>query len=316
MGTAIAHVVGLNGFKVSLWNYSGDTEPLNQITHECENKKYLPGIKLSSNIKPECKILDALKGSRVIFYSLPSVFMPTLIEQSSSFVEKGAICVDVSKGIDGKSLSLIPSLMKKFLKNQKIAAISGPAIACDMASGQFTSMNIAAEDKKTVIQIKKVLENKNLKLIPIFDLIGMELCGSFKNVYAIAIGICDGLAMPMNTKSVLLVKALKELDRIVKKMGGKNGTAYELCGLGDLAGTAFCEKSRNRRFGELLASGLSASSALKKVGQIVEGLEAVKSLVSLTKKKKISAPFAGVVDKIIKNKIYPLDGIKQLLSYK
>ena len=314
MGTAIAHVVSSNGFKVSLWNFSGDVEPLKQITHECENKKYLPGIKLSSDIKPEREISVALRDSRVVFFTLPSAFMPSLIKQAKPFLANGAVCVDVSKGIDKESLSTIPLLMKKLLKRQKIAAISGPAIACDMASGQFTAMNIAAENKKTSDQVKKVLENKNLKLVPVSDLIGMELCGSFKNIYAIAVGICDGLNMPMNTKSVLLVKALRELDAIVKKLGGKNGTAYDLCGLGDLAGTAFCEKSRNRRFGEYLSSGQGKDAALLSVGQTVEGIEAVKSLLLLARKHKIKISLALTIDRIISGTLKPADGIRTILS--
>ena len=164
-----------------------------------------------------------------------------------------------------------------------------------MTERQFTAMNIAGKNKNAVKRVKDVMENHYTKLIVSDDIIGVEVGGSFKNVYAIAMGICDSLKYGLNTKAALIVSAIAEMAELIKAMGGKPYTAYELSGLGDLIGTALCEDSRNRRFGEYLGGGLKGKTALKKVGQTVEGVEAAKCLMALAEKYKIKLPFASVI---------------------
>lgn len=320
MGTAIAQVIAKNGFKVNLWNHEGDKLPLEQIIKYGENKKYFKGIKLSKNINPVFDLNDALSGSQIVFFVIPSNFMSDMVKRVIEFLPCGVVCVDASKGIDDKSLFIVTELMKRNIPKclqSKIVSISGPAIAHDMALGRFTAMNVASKNKQAINLVKKVMENKNLKLVPTDDLIGVELTGSFKNVYAIAMGICDGLKMPMNTKSALLVTALREISELVEKMGGKSQTVYDLAGLGDLVGTGLCEISRNRRFGEYLAEGLKKDDAIKKVGQVVEGVSAVKILIDLNKKYKVNMPFAKMVYEIvISNKPVKKQFLNFLENYK
>lgn len=317
MGTAVAHVIASNGYQVKLWNYEGDPAPLQQIAESRENKKYLPGIKLSANIIPEPNLPKALARADVVFYVLPSNFMEALIKRAAKYLKKNAISVDASKGLDEKSLSIIPEVFKKHVTcNNRLflASISGPAIAKDMAEGNFTAMSLAVKNLTAQKIIQTVMENKNLKLIPTQDFIGVEVAGSLKNVYAIALGLCDGLNYPMNTKAALLVTALNEIGRLVNKMGGQTDTVYGLAGLGDLVGTGLCASSRNRRFGEFLAGGLSNEEAIKKVGQIVEGINACKILMRLGKKFQVKLPFARMVYEIVWRNKKPAEKINQFLK--
>lgn len=317
MGTAIAQVIANNGYKIKLWNYEGDAEPLKQITQFGENKKYLPGIKLSKNISPEPNLANAISEADVVFYVLPSNFMEPLIKRATKYLAANTISVDASKGLDEKSLSIIPEVFKKHMNGKNrlfLASISGPAIAKDMAEGNFTAMSLAVKNTETQKIIQTIMENKNLKLIPTQDFIGVEVAGSLKNVYAIALGLCDGLKYPMNTKASLLVTALKEIGQLVNKMGGRSDTVYGLAGLGDLVGTGLCVASRNRRFGELLASGLNKEDSIKKVGQTVEGINACKVLMRLGIKFKIKLPFAQMVYEIVWQQKNPKEKIKKFLN--
>ena len=128
------------------------------------------------------------------------------------------------------------------------------------------------------------MNNNYLKLIPCNDIIGVEVGGSFKNVYTIAIGMCDGLGYGLNTKAALLTLAIKEMADLIQAMGGKRKTAYGLAGIGDLIGTSLCDDSRNRTFGEYLGKNIPKEQAIKKVKQVVEGIEATKCLIKLSKK--------------------------------
>jgi len=301
MGTAMAKVIGDNGHTVKLWNYEGDLEPLEQIKQHHENKKYLSGVILPKTVIPEPNLEKAVKEAKAVFFVLPSNFMATLAKRVGHLLSPKTICVDTSKGLEDKTMELIPNVIKKNIPlplRSYVTSVSGPAIAVDMARNGFTAMNVAGR-KESITIIKKIMEGKNVKLFPTTDLIGVEVGGSFKNVYAISLGICDGLKVPMNTKAALLVTALKEIGSLVKKMGGKNETIFDLAGLGDLVGTSLSPASRNRRFGEYLALGLKREQALQKVNQVVEGISAVKIMLALGKKFKIKLPLAETVYRIV-----------------
>lgn len=314
MGTAIAQVIALNGYKVKLWNHSGDLEPLRQIKEKQENINYLPGVKLSGNIFPEHSIEQTVLKADIIFISVPSVFIAAVAKQLAPHLSGREICVDVSKGLDEKSLSLTTDILKSSLPKNKIVTISGPAVAKQMVVSGFTAMNVASADVGVIKLVKKVMENKNLKLFPTNDIIGVEAAGSFKNVYAIVMGMCDGLNMPTNTKAVLFVVALQEMSLLVKKMGGRAETVYGLAGLGDLIGTGLAHSSRNRRLGEFLAKGLSLEKAVAEVGQVVEGAVAAKVLNNLSKKYKLKTPLAEIVYKIICGKLSAKAGMENFLK--
>jgi len=298
MGTAIAHVLADNGHLVKIWNWEGDSLPLQQIDKYHENKKYLPGVKLPHNVIPCYKIAEAVKKAEVIFFVVPSGVMEHTISFVARNIKHNAVLVDVSKGIDHDSLALIPFIMIKHVRSElkkNVVSISGPAIARQLAERRFTAMNIAGKNSRAVKRVQSVLENDYVKLIPADDMVGVEVGGSFKNVYAIAMGICDACGYGLNTKAALIVNALEEIGDLIKVLGGKKSTAYELSGLGDLIGTSLCPDSRNRKFGEYLGRGLSGKEALKKVKQTVEGVEAVKCLVCLSEQHKVSLPFARMV---------------------
>ncbi|MDO8509840.1 MAG: NAD(P)H-dependent glycerol-3-phosphate dehydrogenase [bacterium] len=298
MGTAMAYVTAKNGHNITIWNYEGDPEPLQQINEFHENKKYLCGTILPNNIVAEPDLILAVKKAQVVFFILPSNFIEAIAERIALHLPKGCILVDASKGLDEKTLRTIPDVIKshlpKHLKNNVIG-ISGPAIAIDMIKDGLTMMNVAGKNPKAVQLVKKVMDSKNIRLIATDDIVGVEIAGSFKNVYAIALGICDGIGYPMNTKAALLVTALKEIGQLSKKMGGKIETVYDLAGLGDLIGTSLSTASRNRRFGECLASGADCESALKQTKQIVEGIQACKIMLTLGKKHQLKMLFAQMV---------------------
>lgn len=317
MGTAMAQLIAQNGYKVNLWNYEGDPDSLRQIKKYRENKKYLSGVKLTARLRPVPDLAAALSGAAVVFFVLPSNFMAPLVKRSAAFLPDGAVCVDASKGLDEKSLGLIPDVFKKNLAKSwrgQLATISGPAIAREMVSGGFTAMSVASVSSRAVKLIKKVLENDNLKLVATKDMVGVEVAGSFKNVYAIAMGLCDGLKKPMNTKAALLVLALREISVLVKKMGGLSQTVYGLAGLGDLVGTGLCAISRNRRFGEFLANGFTVKEASKKVGQTVEGARAAKVLMALGKKYRLKMFFAEMVYRVVWKNKKPAVELKSFLK--
>jgi glycerol-3-phosphate dehydrogenase (NAD(P)+) len=224
--------------------------------------------------------------------------MEQVISFGARSIKHKAILVDVSKGVEPHTLKIITTVISKHVRpelRKNIVSISGPAVAGQMVNGQYTAMNIASKNPQAIKKVKAVLENHYLKLIPTTDMVGVEIGGSFKNVYAVATGICDGLKLGLNTKAAILTYALEEIADLIQAMGGRRRTAYELAGLGDLIGTSLCPESRNRTFGEYMGKGIRASLAIKKMKQTVEGYNAAQALLALAKRHKVKAPFAHVI---------------------
>jgi len=305
MGTAVAQVLADNGHEVRLWNWEGDHAPLRQIDKCRENKKFLPGVKLSKNIVCKYKIEEALQDAKIVFFVVPSGAMEHTISFAARSIAHNAILVDVSKGVEPQTLKIITTVIGKHVRSElrkNIVSISGPAVAGQMAQKQYTAMNIASKNALAIKKVQAVMQNKFIKLVPTTDMVGVEIGGSFKNVYAIATGICDGLKLGLNTKAAILTYALEEIADLSKAMGGKKRTAYELAGLGDLIGTSLCPDSRNRTFGQYLGKGIRATEAIKKMKQTVEGYSATHALLSLARHYKVRAPFAHVINACLEAK--------------
>ncbi len=316
MGTAIAQILADNGHQVKIWNWEGDLLPLKQIKKYRENKKYLKGIKLSKLIVPHTSIVETLDDVKIVFLSIPSSVLEHTISFASRNIPDKCIIVDVSKGLDPKTLRITPYIISKHVRpslRKNITAISGPAVAGQMVRQQFTAMNIASKNTKAIKRVQDVLENDYMRLVPTDDVIGVQVGGAFKNVYTIALGMCDGIGYGLNTKAAILTYALKEIAALIQAMGGKKKTAYELAGVGDLIGTSLCVDSRNRRFGECLGKGMTPKASIKKVQQVVEGVDATHALIRLSRKYHISTPFAHTIYHCISSKHDPRRAFREFL---
>jgi len=303
MGTAVAKILGDNKHDVKIWNWEGDQEPLKQIEKFHENKKYLPGIRLPKNVRAEYQLAEAVKGAEIVFFVIPSSVFAGTASKAAEFLADEVILVDMSKGLEPKSMCLIPDLLVKSVRTElknNIISVSGPAVAGQMAQHKFTVMNVAGINPEAVKKVKTAMDSASLRLVPTDDIVGVELGGSFKNVYAIAMGICDGLGFSLNAKAALLSKAMEEIAVLIEAMGGRRETAYGIAGFGDLIGTALATESRNRTYGEYLGKGYSDEKAMKKMKQTVEGRDAVECLIKLANKYKMKVSLGEVVFKCVK----------------
>lgn len=279
MGTALAHVIASNGHHVRVWSIEEDV--LEEIRDHRRNTKYLDGILLHPRITAEPGLPAAISGAHLVIVSVPSQVVASLTRDFASHVSSGQLVLNVAKGLEGgthRRMSQVLAAEMVGLESH-IGSVGGPAIAIEMARGVPMAVVISFPDLDSCQRVQALLQNEHLKVETTTDLAGLELCSTLKNVYAIALGMCDGLGYGTNTKAFVATLAIHEMSRICGALGGRGETVFGLAGLGDLLTTGFSEHSRNRTLGEKMGSAGNWESFLRT--NTVEGVAACRAVYEL-----------------------------------
>lgn len=303
MGTALSCVIAQSGHSVTLWNYEGDPEPLDQIESIRENAVYLPGVAIPPSVSVERDIGRAVRNACLVILAVPSAVTKATFQRCVPYLKKGIIVVDVSKGVEDVLFEKNDKLPRRAKREERLwherVMLSGPAVASELARGAFTAMEAVSRRISNARAVCEVLGHEALRLVPTADVRGVKICGALKNCYAILLGALDAQGVSLNTKAYLVTKIIAEMSALVVGAGGKEATVMGPAGLGDLIGTGFSPLSRNRRFGEYLGRYLDRERAEREVGQVVEGLHAIAALKRLLRFRFKRFPLLSFVDRFI-----------------
>jgi glycerol-3-phosphate dehydrogenase (NAD(P)+) len=242
-----------------------------------------------------------LDDAEAAIVAVPSFAIEEALMLSLPFLAPDCIVAIVTKGLDRKSLQpkietarcLLPPRMRK-----RVCAVSGPAIATELAKGKPAAILLAGEDVASLRKLAGFLANGTLKVAISGDLHGASLCMALKNAYAIGLGMCDGLAYPMNTKALVLTLALDEMSRIVRAAGGDPKTVMTLAGLGDLVVSGFSSHGRNRTYGERLVGSKTKDPERLRLG-LVEGIATTGTALKLAHRIRIKTPLLAAIGKCL-----------------
>jgi glycerol-3-phosphate dehydrogenase (NAD(P)+) len=179
------------------------------------------------------------------------------------------------------------------------AVLSGPTFAREVGAGLPTAMTIASSDQDYAQRLAETLGSDNFRPYTSSDVVGVEVGGATKNVYAIGAGICDGLGFGANTRIALIARALAEMTRLGLALGGRKETFMGLSGMGDLVLSCTDDQSRNRRFGLALARGTNVAEALRTIGQVVEGYTAARAVQGVAERHNVPMPIVGEIYKVL-----------------
>lgn len=279
MGTALAHQIAGNGYPVRAWSI--ETDVLDEIRNYHRNTKYLEGVRLHDTIEAVTDLADAVAGAALVIVSVPSQVVHKLAADLAAHLQPGQVVLNVAKGMySGQRMSevLVEVLGKG--ATETTGSMGGPAIAIEMAKDVPTAVIVGVADGTAGKRIQQIVQNDTLKVEATKDVVGVELCATMKNVYAISLGMCDGLGYGTNTKAFLTSIALKEMSDICVAFKGLPETASGLAGMGDLLTTGFSKHSRNRTLGEKMAANGDWQAFIE--ANTVEGVEACKSIRDLT----------------------------------
>ena len=300
-GLALALMFYKNNNKITMWTKF--EEEKDRITKEHENSKVLPGIKIPNDITISTDFKEVIKDANLIVVAVPAGFVDDVSFELSKYYNEEQYVLLASKGIERDSCLFIADIFKKHVKTRKYAVISGPSFAVDMVTNCPIGLTLASENKKTRKLVKEALESDSIKLRETRDVIGVEVCGSIKNVIAIAAGMLDGLGYPESTQAMFIVESLHDIKELISKLGGDRKTILSYAGFGDLLLTATSKKSRNFSYGRLLGSKTSSKEIEEYVNKTtIEGLYTIQSIYKLLKNKKVKIPIINLIYDIIERK--------------
>jgi len=311
-GTTLAILLSRKGCEVTLWGAFPDYTDI--LKSNRVNDKFLPGIRIPSGINITSSLDEAMEGKDLIVLAVPSQYSRAVLTRLSAYKVFAEIFVSVTKGIENKTLKRMSEIIHEVLGNVRLAVLSGPTIAHEVALKVPTTIVSCANDIELAKKVQDVFMTDEFRIYSSTDVIGVEIGGSLKNVVAIAAGISDGLGFGTNAKAALLTRGLVEMVRLGVVMGAKKETFYGLSGLGDLATTCISPYSRNRHFGEQIGKGKTLKDALKESEMVVEGVATAESALELSKKYKVEMPITAEIYKVIYENKDPRKAVNDLMT--
>ena len=302
-GTAMANLSSKNGCEVTLWVRDKRSVKSMQKTHI--NKKYLPDHKLDERLQFTHDLQAAVKGKDLIFVAVPSAAFRETLQKIAPFISAQAI-VSLTKGMEKDTFALMSDVIADELPNVAFGVMSGPNLAKEIMNNMPSATVIASQSAALRLAVQKALHSAFFRVFASDDLIGVELGGALKNIYAIAMGMAAAYDIGENTKAMILTRALAEMSRFGVQAGANPLTFLGLSGVGDLYATCSSTLSRNYQIGNMLGRGMSLDQAIKKLGQTAEGINTIQQVNEKAMKAGIYMPITHALHDIIYEDKAPL----------
>jgi len=314
-GATLAGLLAQKGHDVALWEFSpAAAAALGNSRH----LSFLPDLNLPDSVCVTSDLVTALKDRPIIVSATPSHFVRATMAaaRKSGAIDSKAVIVSVAKGLEEKSLKRMSEVISEELEipEKRVTALTGPSHAEEVCRRMPTATVIAGTDKKTVARVRALFEDDFFRVYPHHDLIGAELAGSLKNIFAIICGIADGLGLGDNSRAAILTRGLNEMTRIGVRLGGDPLTFFGLAGMGDLIVTCLSRHSRNRSLGEKIGRGKTAVEALAEMTMVAEGMKTAPSAYELSRRLKLDCPLTREIYEILYNGKNPKASMQDLMT--
>lgn len=298
-GSVVANIIAQNGHKTLLWMRDADqAESLNRLH---ENINYLPGYKIHEDVLATTDLAGAVCDVDLIFVAVPSSSFREVVKQMQPLIHEDAILVSLTKGIEAKTFALMSQILAEETSNALIAVLSGPNLAKEISGGSPTGAVVASKDEHVVTEVQEVLRSDSFRVYSNSDMLGVELGGSLKNIYAIIAGLAGAVGMGNNTNAMLVTRSLTEMARFGVKLGADPMTFLGLSGVGDLIVTCSSPLSRNFRVGKALGEGKDIDAVIAEMDQVAEGVNTLKQVKEKADELGVHMPLVNGLYEIVYN---------------
>ena len=325
-GTALSMVLARKGsHQVRLWAY--ESEVCDSINSRHVNQQFLPGHTIPDSVQATTSLQEAVRPAEIVVSVMPSHHCRRVFQQiaAAKLLNPDCIVVSATKGIEDRTFLRMTQVIGEVLpgkgKTLRLAALSGPSFASEVARGDPTAITLASSDLKLAESLQREFSDPAFRVYGNDDVAGVELGGALKNVIAIAAGVCDGLGLGHNTIAALITRGLAEISRLAVGCGAKRETLAGLAGMGDLVLTCTGGLSRNRTVGVELGRGRKLSDIIAGMhGMVAEGVTTTNAALGLAKRvsqesgKPMEMPITEQMHAILHEDKSPQDAIRELMT--
>ncbi len=311
-GTALAIHLGHAGHHVRVWGR--DPKLVARMASTRANAEYLPDVPLHDAVEPTDSIPHALDAADFLVVAVPSHGVRQVLHLAATAVPPNAVVVSATKGIEADSLLRMSEVLEAELGEPgRIAVLSGPSFALEVARQRPTAVSVASRDAATAARVQKEFRGRYLRLYVTDDVAGVEVGGAVKNVIAIAAGAAEGLGLGHNAMAALITRGLAEMSRLACAIGGRRETLGGLSGLGDLVLTCTGDLSRNRRVGIALGRGRQLDEILAGMRMVAEGVRTTGAALALGARHGVELPIAAQMADVLNGRRAPQEALEELM---
>jgi len=312
-GTALAIVLAPRSESITLWAHEADLA--GRMAHSRVNDIFLPGFQLPANVQIVSGNLgNALGGADIVLGVMPSHHARGIYTAMLPHLTPSTILVSATKGLEQGSLLRMSEVLGQVVQTSRIAVLSGPTFAREVAAGNPTAVAVASSAPEVAQCVQEAFSGPTFRLYTNADPVGVEVGAALKNVIAIGAGICEGLGLGHNPTAALITRGLAEITRLAMAMGGQAKTMAGLAGLGDLVLTCNGELSRNRYVGKELGSGRPLGEILGSMRMVAEGVETCASAVALGEKFSVDLPIVQQMHAVLNAGKSPREAVRDLMD--
>lgn len=311
-GTAIAVLLAQNPeHRVRLWSARADSA--RQLRERRENVRLLPGVPIPDSVELTDDPGEAVAGATCWVTAIPTAYLRDTITRFVPHRTTDVPVISLTKGLEAGTFRRPSEITGKLLRTERLAVLSGPSHAEEVALGMPTSLAVAAADWELAAWVQHRFGTDRFRVYTNADVVGVELAGALKNVIGIAAGVCDGLGFGDNAKAALITRGLVEMTRFGVAHGAEPATFNGLAGVGDLITTCFSPHGRNRRVGYRLGKGEPLADVLAGP-QVAEGVYTSRGVFERVTRMDIDAPIMTGVYRVLHEGQEPLAAVQDLMT--
>ncbi len=310
-GTTVASLAASHTPTV-LWARRAETAEEVATAHT--NSRYLGDAPLAPALRATADLAEAVSAADILIMGIPSHGFRATLAEMAPHMRPGRPVISLSKGLEPETRLRMTEVVAEVTPDHPAGVLTGPNLAKEVLAGQSAAAVVAMPDEQVARTLQEVLSRDVFKIYRSTDVVGAEIAGALKNVFAIAAGIAAGLGSGDNTRALVMCRAIAEMTRLGVAMGGHPMTFAGLAGIGDLLATCTSPLSRNRTVGEQLAAGRSVREITESMQQVAEGIKASRSIVRLAEEYDVEMPIAAEVDAVVNHGRTPQEAFQNLLE--
>ncbi len=313
-GTALANLLAGKGATTRLW--SRNPETVREILDTGTNSRYLPAVRLSSNLMADTSLERVMAGVSSVILAVPCQFLGNMLSESRSLFPDRASVICASKGIELDTFRPMSRVVAETLGDLKprYAILSGPSFAEEVVRDLPTAVSLGCRDEGLAGELQNLLSTDSFRVYTNSDVTGVELGGALKNVMAIAAGISDGIGFGMDARAALITRGLAEMSRLGVRLGADERTFMGLSGMGDLVLTCTGDLSRNRQVGLKIGQGRKLNGILAEMTMVAEGVKTTKAVHDMARSLDVDLPITRQVYAMLYEDKDPETAVRELMN--